>query len=337
MAQPRPSRAVQRHPAGAPARSSRPAPGGEAAEAEGSASAKPVLYVALAANVAIAVAKFIAALVTGSAAMLAEGIHSSVDIGNQLLLFYGLRRARRPPDAQFPFGYGKEVYFWSFVVAIQVFTIGAGVAVVRGVLQLLHPRPLEHLLANYAVLGVSLVFEGGSWFFAVNQFARTKGRRTYVQAVRAGKDPSRFMVLFEDSAALLGLLIAAAGLAIGQASGNPAFDGAASVLIGLVLAVTAAWLAYETKGLLIGESASTEVVADIRRIADDIPGIRRVCEVLSMHVGPQFILVAVALELATDDPRARERAIDELDAALKQRHPRIRRVFVRVRHKDEAE
>ncbi|MBV9621961.1 MAG: cation transporter, partial [Gammaproteobacteria bacterium] len=156
-------------------------------------------------------------------------------------------------------------------------------------------------------------------------------------AVRAGKDPSRFMVLFEDSAALLGLFFAAAGLAAGQLTGRAEFDGVASILVGLVLAVTAAWLAYETKGLLIGESASAEVVADIKRVANGIRGIREVCEVLSMHVGPQFILVAIALELDTDDPRQRERAIDELDATLKRRHPRIRRVFVRVRHPEEAD
>ena len=315
---------------GAVPRETRPEPG------QGD-SPKPVLYVALLCNAAIAAAKFVAALVTGSAAMLAEGVHSSVDIGNQVLLLYGIRRSRRPPDAQFPFGYGKEVYFWTFVVAIQLFTVGGGVALARGVLQLLHPRPLEHLLANYVVLAVSLLFEGGSWLFAVKEFGRTKGRRTYLQAVRAGKDPSRFMVLFEDSAALLGLFFAAAGLAAGQLTGRAEFDGVASILVGLVLAVTAAWLAYETKGLLIGESASAEVVADIKRVANGIRGIRAVCEVLSMHVGPQFILVAIALELDTDDPRQRERAIDELDATLKRRHPRIRRVFVRVRHPEEAD
>jgi len=293
-------------------------------------SARPVIYLALACNAGIALAKFAAALFSGSAAMLAEGVHSSVDIGNQLLLLYGLKRARRPADEQFPFGYGKEVYFWCFVVAIELFTVGAGVALVRGVLRLQHPEPLTHVFVNYAVLGVSVLFEGASWLFAIAEFSKIKGRRTYIQAVRAGKDPSRFMVLFEDSAALLGLLIAGCGLILQQLTGNPLFDGLASVLIGLVLAVTAVWLAYETKGLLIGESANRDVVADIRRIAQQIEGIKRVHEVLSMHVGPQFILVAITLEFGGG--QAREHAIDRLEAALRRQHPRIRRVFVRVWH-----
>lgn len=296
-------------------------------------SSRPVIYAALACNAAIALAKFIAALVSGSAAMLAEGVHSLTDIGNQVLLLYGLRRARRPADAHFPFGYGKEVYFWCFVVAIQVFTIGAGAAVVRGVLQIRDPQPLDHPLINYTVLAISVLFEGGSWLFAVSEFSKTKGRRSYFEAVRYGKDPSRFMVLFEDSAALIGLVIAACGIALGQLTGNPIYDGIASILIGLVLAVTAVWLATETKGLLIGESASRDVVADIRRVASEIKGINRVYEVLSMHVGPQFILVAVTLELGHGD--AREHAIDELETRLRRVHPRIKRVFVRNRRPDD--
>ena len=299
----------------------------------GSSSARPVIYLALACNAAIALSKFAAAAISGSAAMLAEGVHSLTDIGNQVLLLYGLRRARRPADEQFPFGYGKEVYFWSFVVAIEVFTVGAGAALVRGILQLQHPERLDHPIVSYVVLAVSAVFEGGSWLFAVSEFSKTKGRRTYLEAVRHGKDPSRFMVLFEDSAALLGLVIAACGIALVQLTGKALYDGVASILIGLVLAVTAVWLGYETKGLLIGESANRDVVADIRRVAGEIRGINRVYEVLSMHVGPQFILVAVTLELSHD--HAREHAIDELEARLKKVHPAIKRVFVRNRKPDD--
>jgi len=296
-------------------------------------SPRPVIYLALACNAAIALAKFVAALVSGSAAMAAEGVHSLTDIGNQLLLLYGLRRARRPADEHFPFGYGKEVYFWCFVVAIQVFTIGAGAALARGALQLRHPQPLEHVLVNYTVLAISALFEGSSWLFAVSEFSKTKGQRTYLEAVRHGKDPSRFMVLFEDSAALLGLAIAAIGIALEQLTGDPIYDAIASLLIGTVLAVSAVWLAYETKGLLIGESANRDVVADIRQVASQTRGINRVYEVLSMHVGPQFILVAVTLELSRD--HAREYAIDELEARLKKVHPRIKRVFVRNRKPDD--
>ena len=298
-------------------------------------SPRPVIYVALACNAAIAISKFLAAAASGSAAMAAEGVHSTVDMGNQMLLLYGLRRSRRPADRRFPFGYGKEVYFWCFVVAIQVFTVGAGAALVHGIWRLQHPEPAEHFLINYAVLGVSLLFEGSSWLFAVNEFSKTKGRRTYIEAVRYGKDPSRFMVLFEDTSALLGLLIAAAGIAAEQWTGLSMYDGIASILIGLALTTTAVWLAYETKGLLIGESANREVVEDIRRIAGDIDGIERVHEVLSMHVGPQFILVALTLELSHGQARAD--AIDRLERRLRREHPRIKRIFVRVRKPDESD
>jgi cation diffusion facilitator family transporter len=292
-------------------------------------SPRPVIYAALAGNVAIAVLKFVAAAITGSAAMLAEGVHSAVDTGNQGLLLYGLHRAKRPADERFPFGYGKEIYFWSFVVAIEVFTVGAGAALGRGVLQLLHPEPQRAVAVNYAVLGLSLLFEGASWLFALKEFSRTKGKWTYLQAVRRGKDPTRFMVVFEDSAALIGLLIALAGVAAHQVSGNPLYDALASMLIGLVLATTAVWLAYETKGLLIGESANREVVENIERVGAQIEGIERVVEVLTMHVGPQFILVALTLIMKKSAPR--EQAIAHFERQIRTTHPRIKRVFVRVR------
>jgi len=294
-----------------------------------------VIYAALACNAAIAAAKFLAALLTGSAAMAAEGVHSTVDMGNQGLLLYGLKRSRRPADQDFPFGYGKEVYFWSFVVAIELFTVGAGAALVRGAWRLHHPGPQQHFLINYLVLGIAVLFEGSTWLFAVKQFSKTKGRRSFIQAVRYGKDPSRFMVLFEDTASILGLLIAIAGIGAEQLTGQSIFDGMASILIGCVLSTSAVWLAYETKGLLIGESANRETVDDIRRIAAHVEGITRVHEVLSMHVGPQFILVAITLELCAG--RARRHAIDRLEERLKHRHPRIRRVFVRVRKSDRLE
>jgi cation diffusion facilitator family transporter len=297
-------------------------------------SPRAVVYVALACNAAIACAKYGAALLSGSAAMVAEGIHSTIDIGNQILLLYGLRRARRPPDEQFPFGYGKEIYFWSFVVAIEIFAVGAGAAILRGVLQLREPQDLLHPWINYSVLALALAFEGVSWLYAISSFSRTKGRRGYIQAVRSGKDPSRFLVLLEDSAALLGILIAAAGIGLEQLTGRTEFDAAASILIGVVLALTACWLAYETKGLLIGESASRSVVADIRRIAKSVPGIRAVHEILTMHVGPQFILVAITLEFS--HAGGREQAIDRLEDALTAAHPHIQRIFVRVERRAAA-
>jgi len=298
-------------------------------------SPRPVIYAALACNAAIALAKFLAAIFSGSAAMAAEGVHSVVDMANQVLLLYGLKRSRRPPDRHFPCGYGKEVYFWCFVVAIEVFTVGAGAAPVRGFWQLQHPKAEQHFLINYAVLGVALLFEGSTWLFAVNEFSKVKDRRGFIEAVRYGKDPSRFMVLFEDTAALLGLLIAGAGIGAEQLTGQPLYDAIASILVGCVLSVSAVWLAYETKGLLIGESANREVVEDIQRIAAQVNGIERVHEVLTMHVGPQFILVAMTLELSSG--RTRRHAIDQLEARLKRSHPRIKRVFVRVRKSDRLE
>ena len=304
-------------------------------EAQAAASPRPVIYAALACNAAIALAKLLAALFSGSAAMAAEGVHSIVDMANQALLLYGLKRSRRPPDRQFPFGYGKEVYFWCFVVAIEVFTIGAGAALARGLWQLQHPKTEQHFLINYAVLGVALLFEGSTWLFAVNEFSKVKGRRGFIEAVRYGKDPSRFMVLFEDTAALLGLLIAAAGIGAEQLTRQPLYDAIASILVGCVLSVSAVWLAYETKGMLIGESANREVVEDIKRIAAQVDGIEQVHEVLTMHVGPQFILVAMTLELSSGPTR--RHAVDHLEARLKRSHPRIKRVFVRVRKSDQLE
>jgi len=290
---------------------------------------KKVIYAALAGNLLIAVTKFIAATLTGSSAMLAEGVHSVIDSGNQALLLYGLHRARRPADADFPFGYGKEVYFWSFVVAIQLFTIGAGVSIAKGVLGVMHPEPLHDVVINYAVIGLSLLFEGASWLFALREFSRSKGKWSYLQAIRRGKDPSRFLVIFEDSAAVLGLLIALAAILAQQFSGIDVFDGAASIAIGLVLAATAVFLARETKGLLIGESANRGVVEQLRAIAAATPGVRYVNEVLTLHMGPDYILVTMSIAFAPTLPAAQvERCIAELDQAVKQAQPRVKRLFV---------
>ncbi|MEE8078079.1 MAG: cation diffusion facilitator family transporter, partial [Pseudomonadales bacterium] len=225
---------------------------------------KKVIYAALAGNSLIALTKFIAASVTGSSAMLSEGIHSMVDTGNQVLLLHGLRRAQLPADRRFPFGHGKEVYFWSFVVAILIFAVGAGISIYEGIRHLINPSPITNPLLNYIVLGLAMIFEGAAWTFALIEFRKEKGRWGYLEAVQRGKDPTLFVVLFEDSAAMLGLVAAAAGIGLAQLTGIPYFDGSASILIGLILAATAIWLAYETQGLLIGESANEGVVDGIR-------------------------------------------------------------------------
>ncbi|WP_110666999.1 cation diffusion facilitator family transporter [Salinicola halophilus] len=293
------------------------------------AESKAVIYAAMGGNLAIAVTKFVAATITGSSAMLSEGIHSVVDTGNQILLLLGMKRAQRPASPAFPFGHGKEVYFWSFVVALLIFAIGSGVSLYEGVIHIMNPEPIESPLINYIVLGLGILFEGASWAFALNSFRKTKGKWSYLEAVHRGKDPSLFVVVFEDSAALLGLVVAMAGVGLSQWTGLAIFDGIASVIIGLILGGTAIWLAAETKGLLIGESANRHVVEDIRRLARESDDIVAVNEVLTMHMGPEFVLVnlSVRFERGTTAERI-ERAIAELDKRIKQEHESVKRVFV---------
>ena len=292
-------------------------------------SSKKVIYAALIGNALIAVTKFGASAVTGSSAMLAEGIHSLVDTGNQGLLLYGLHRAQKPPDEKFPFGHGKEVYFWSFVVAILIFALGSGISLYEGVLHILHPEPVENPMINYVVLGLALIFEGGAWFFAFKEFSRAKGKWSYMQAVQRGKDPTIFMVLFEDSAAVLGLIVAFLGIWLGQMTGVVYLDGIATVIIGLILGGTAVWLAYETKGLLIGESANREVVQSIREMARQLTGVTHVNEVLTMHMGPEFILVNISVDFQDGvTSEVVEACVAKLDVAIKAKHSFVKRVFV---------
>jgi len=294
-----------------------------------SASSKKVIYAALIGNFLIALTKFIAFFMTKSSAMLSEGVHSVVDTGNQVLLLYGLRKARQPADEKFPFGHGKEVYFWGFIVAIMIFTVGAGVSIYKGVHHLVHPTPIHNPTLNYFVLGCAMLFEGAAWYFALTEFTKAKGKWGYLQAVHRGKDPSMFVVLFEDSAAMLGILVAFAGIFLSQITGNPIYDGAASVIIGLILAGTAAWLAYEIKGLLIGESAHPEIIKGVKEIAKSYPKIKHVNEILTLHMGPDFILLNLSVDFA-DSLLAGdlEDTIARLDRQIKQVYPKIKRVFV---------
>jgi cation diffusion facilitator family transporter len=288
-----------------------------------------VIYAALAGNSLIAVTKFAAAAATGSSAMFSEAIHSVVDTGNQGLLLYGMKRARRPADTQHPFGYGMELYFWTFVVAILIFAVGAGISLYEGITKWLHPHALTSPHINYIVLGLALVFEAGAWWVAFREFRRSKGQLGYIAAVRTSKDPTIFTVLFEDSAAMLGLVAAFLGIALGQALDLPALDGVASIVIGLILAATAILLAYESKGLLIGEGASAAVVAGIRRIVAGRPGIDQVNELLTMHLGPRDVLLTLSLDF--DDRLTAgqvEAAISDLESAIKSAYPQVSRVFI---------
>jgi len=292
-------------------------------------ASKRVIYAALAGNTLIAITKFAAAAYTGSSAMLSEGIHSVVDTGNQFLLLHGLNRARQPASKEFPFGHGKEIYFWSFVVAILIFAVGGGVSAYEGFKHMLHPQAIQNPTMNYIVLGLAMLFEGGTWSVALREFNKTRGDLGYLEAVHRGKDPTMFVVLFEDSAAMLGLIVAFVGILLSQITGNPVFDGLASVVIGLILGGTAIWLAIETKGLLIGEAANRDVVAGIREIAAASPCVEKVNEVLTMHMGPDFILANISIDfrdgLKTGEV---ERAVAQLDRTIKSRYGIVKRIFI---------
>ena len=292
-------------------------------------ASKNVIFAALAGNALIAVTKFAAAAFTGSSAMFSEAIHSVVDTGNQGLLLLGIRRAARPADAAHPFGYGAEIYFWAFVVAILIFGVGAGFSIYEGVNKLLNPHPVTDIYVNYIVLGAAILFEGFSWWVAFREFRRSKGALGLLEAVRRSKDPTVFTVLFEDTAAMLGLVIALVGIALGHFTGMAVFDALASVAIGLVLAATAAFLAYECKGLLIGEAASPEVVAGIEAIVADSAGIERMNEIRTVHFGPSDALVALSLDFVdTLSAGDVEETVSAMERRIKDSFPDVSRVFI---------
>jgi cation diffusion facilitator family transporter len=292
-------------------------------------SSKLVIYAALAGNLLIAATKFAAAAFTGSAAMLSEGIHSAVDSGNQLLLLYGLKRAARPATPDHPFGHGLQLYFWAFVVAIMIFGVGAGVSILEGIDKIRHPHPLENVAVNYIVLGLALVFESVVWWTAFREFQKVKGAQGWIAAVRRSKDPALFTVLFEDTAAMLGLIVALVGIALGQILDLPVLDGIASVSIGLILALTAAFLAYECQSLLTGEGVAPEVRRSIEALVATEPGILRANELLTMHFGPQDVLVAMSVDFADglSSPEV-EAAVSNVERKIRAAHPEVTRVFV---------
>lgn len=291
---------------------------------------KAVIYAALAGNFLIAGTKFVAAWFTGSSAMLSEGVHSLVDTGNGFLLLHGLRRASRPADHTHPFGHGRELYFWSFVVALLVFALGAGISFYEGVVHIRDPEPIRNVTVTYVVLGLAILFEGASWMVALREFRMTKGGLGYLEAVRKSKDPSVFTVLFEDSAALLGLLVALIGIGAAQYFGIPELDGVASIGIACILAMTAIFLARETKGLLIGEAASPEVVKTLLRIAAADPAVTGANGVITVHIGPTQIVAAFSLEF---DDALRvpdiEACVERLEVAIRKEVPAVTTVFVK--------
>ena len=291
---------------------------------------KTVIYAALAGNLLIAITKFVAAFFTGSSAMLSEGVHSLVDTGNGALLLYGLRRAARPADAGHPFGHGRELYFWSFVVALLIFALGAGVSIYEGIEHIRNPHAATDPIINYAVLGLAILFEGFSWSVALKEFRQTKGAMGYVEAVRKSKDPSVFTILFEDTAALLGLVVALAGVFGAHMLDMPELDGVASIGIGLILGMTAIFLARETKGLLMGEAASPEVQEKALGVARADPAVQSANGVLTVHLGPSQIVAGFSIEfrdnVSADEIEA---CVERIEAKLKTEAPEIVAVFVK--------
>jgi cation diffusion facilitator family transporter len=291
--------------------------------------AQKVIYAAIAANLGIAVAKFIVAGITGSAAMVAEGIHSAVDTGNEFLLLLGERRSTRAPDRKHPFGYGKSLYFWALIVALSVFSLGGGLSIYHGVDALQNPPPLEDPMWSYIVLAVAALFEGYSW--NVSRKALNEARKpgtTLWQAVRASKDASVFTIFIEDSAALLGLAIAAAGIALGHYFNNPYLDPAASILIGLLLIGAAFMLARETGGLLVGESIDHDQVAALKALFLREPALDSVASLRTMQLGPDDVLLAASVQfrrgMSIDEV---EKAIGRIETAVAAGHPEIQHIY----------
>jgi cation diffusion facilitator family transporter len=288
------------------------------------------VWAALAGNLLVAASKFAAAAVTGSAAMLSEAVHSMVDTVNELLLLYGIARSRRPADRRHPLGYGRELYFWSFVVALLIFALGAGVSSYEGIGRLMHPVPIERPSVIFIVLALSLAFEGASWLVGMRAFRATQRNRGLWEAFRRSKDPPTFIVVFEDSAAIVGILVAAAGTALALWTGDPRWDGVASLAIAVILAAVAALLARESKELLIGERADPALSDAIIQTAAGIAGVCSANSIVTVQLAPNNVIATLSLDFF-DYLRAPdiERAVVELEARIRSAHPEVTALFVK--------
>ncbi len=297
-------------------------------------SSRTAIIAALIGNLLIAVTKGIAAALSGSSAMLSEAVHSTVDTGNEVLLLYGQHRAAKPPDARHPYGYGRELYFWCFVVALLIFAVGAGVSIYEGVQHIRDPEPITRPWINYVVYALALMFEGTSWWFAWKGFGATRAGRSFWQDVSSSKDPASFIVLLEDSAALLGIVIAAVGTFVSIQLQDPRIDGVASVLIGIVLAVVAVVLARESKELLIGERAAPELSAAIRKTAAEESCVIEVADIITSQISPNQVIanLGVTFDASLQVPEV-EQLIDRIEKTVLDRHPQLFRVFVRPQSK----
>ncbi|OTG84299.1 cation transporter [Acinetobacter sp. ANC 5054] len=297
-------------------------------------SSKVVVYAALVGNLAIALVKFVAAYITNSSAMLSEAIHSVVDTLNEILLLYGMKKSQQPANYHHPFGYGRELYFWAFIVSLMVFALGAVVSIYQGILHIRHPEEMQNPMINYIVLGIAILCEGTSWFVALKAFKKIKGEQGYFEAFRRSKDPTTFTVLFEDTAALIGLFIAFVGIYLSHALNMPMLDGLASILIGVVLAISAVLLGRETKGLLMGETADPQLRHNVLKVAQDDPAVHSANGVLTEQMGAHQVIASLSLEfkdnLTSDEIEA---CVNRIEAQIKQLHPEIVALFVKPQSK----
>lgn len=292
-------------------------------------SSKKAVYAAIGGNLAIAISKFVAAAFTGSSAMISEGVHSLVDTGNGGLLLLGLNRSKRPPDDIHPFGHGKELYFWTLIVAIMIFAIGGGISAYEGVTHILLPRPIESAVWSYSVLGLAMVFEGASLGVAWREFSRVKGRRGFWRTIHESKAPTIYTVIFEDAAALTGLAVALVGIFLTEQTANPVYDGSASVVIGLLLASVAVYLANESKGLLIGEEADKQTLSEVRRLAESDEVVERARRPLTMYFGPHTVLLTLEIQFnPTIAARDIEGVIDRIEKKIRNRFPDIKHILI---------
>lgn len=290
---------------------------------------KTVIFAALAGNLAIAATKFGAALFTGSAAMMSEAIHSSVDTGNQVILLIGLKRAARPASGTHPFGHGLQLYFYTFVVAVLIFGLGAVLSISHGLERIAAPEPIDNPWVNYVVLGLAVLFEGASWLVAFRAFNQQRNGLPILASVRSSKDPTVFTVLFEDTAALLGLVVALLGVIASQAFDLPVLDGVASVVIGVILALTAGFLAFESQSLLTGEAADKPTRDGIASIAASEPGVEHLNDARTMHFGPNEILVALSLDFRDHLSAAEvEATVARLEQRIRHAFPQVGRLYV---------
>lgn len=291
------------------------------------------IYGALVANGAIAIMKFIVASFTGSSAMLSEGIHSTVDSGNQLLLLWGIRKSKKPADEMHPFGHGQELYFYTLIVSVLIFGLGGGMSVYEGIMHINHPVETADPTWNYIVLGAAFIFEGFSMVIPLRQFFKIHGTGRFWTKLRASKDPTFFVVVFENGAALIGLLIAFAGVFLSHYYRLPVIDGIASILIGIVLAIVAVILVIESRNLLIGESADKATVQAIYDLVNDDPDVHQLRRPLTMHMGPGEVLLALDVEFESE---TKNRLIPEvvlrLENNIKIKFPFVKQIFIEARN-----